>query len=106
MVRSNINTVLLQQAGLVCLLASGCVRSDPCIAPVVGRAPRLGVQVDRAEIDVRQSKVGGEIKTLAELVRVRAIAGKTEAFVADGNHVVGVEGADVVRRAADPVRKD
>ena len=102
-VRSYIDTVLLQEAGLVSFFASSSVRSDPCVAPVIRCTPGLGVQVNCAEGDVGQREVSGKIETFAKLVGVRAIAGETEALVADGNHMVGVERADVVGRATDPV---
>lgn len=96
-VGSNLYTILFQQAGLVSLLACRSVRCDPRISPVVGCAPGRRVEMESAEGDVGQGEVGGEIETLAKLVGVRAIATQTEALVANGNHVVRVKGAYIVR---------
>lgn len=105
-VRLNIHPILLEQTRLARFLARGRVGANPRIAPIIRGAPGLGVQVEGAEGDVGEGEVGGEVEALAELVGVGAVAGEAEALVANGDHVVAVERADVVGALANPVCED
>lgn len=102
-VRSSRRTILLQQTGLLGLLAHSSVSCDPRITPIVGGAPRTRVEMHRAKGNVWQGNVGGEVETLNVRVGVGAVAIESEALVANGDHAVSVERADVVGRGADPV---
>lgn len=95
-----------KQAGLAGSGARLAVGLDPGVAPVVLGAPGAGVQVEGAEVEGADLEVGGEVEALAELVRVAAVAGEAEPFVAERDHVRRVEALDVGRRRRCPVGDD
>ena len=81
---------------------------DPQRTPGIGLAPRAGVEVIRAEVDRRDVQVGGEIRAgpRGEGVRAVRVGGDAEAFLADADHVVGVEALDVGGDVGDPGCED
>lgn len=64
--------------------------------------------MEGAEIDGRDGEVGGEVRSRANGVWIRAIraGGEAEAFVAEAHHVVGVERLDIGRDGGNPVCDD
>lgn len=81
------------------------MRGHPLVAPVVGGAPGLGVEVEGAEVEGGDPEVGLEVEALAVAEGVAAVGagGEAEAFVAERDQVLGVERLDVRRRVARPL---
>lgn len=81
------------------------MRGNPLVAPVVGRAPGLGVEVEGAEVEGGDLQVRLEVEALAvaEGVAVIGAGGEPEALVAERDHVLGVERLDVRRRVTRPL---
>lgn len=83
------------------------MRRDPQVAPVVGSAPGARVEVQGAEVEGGDLKVGLEVDALVvrEGVAAVAVGGEPEALVAERHHVRRVERLDVRRRRARPLRQ-
>ncbi len=81
---------------------------DPQIAPIVGSAPRAGVEVEGGEVEGGDLQVGLEVEALAVREGVASVAagGEPEALVAERHHVRRVERLDVRRDLGGPGRED
>lgn len=90
-------SVLLEHYRLPRLLADEVVLNDPLVAPGVVVAPLIGVQVESAVVESGDGEILHEINAFVAGIRVGSIAewGRQPAFIANGDHVVGVEGLDV-----------
>ena len=91
--------VFLQHDGLAGGFADGVVLRDPGAAPGVVVPPRVRVHVEGAVVDRLDGEVLDEVDAFVAAVRVGAVAAGVAwlqpAFVAEGHHVVCVEGLDI-----------
>lgn len=100
------HTIFFEQTRLVELLTNLRMCLDPAVAKRIAHAPAVRVEVEGTETDVSHLQVCLPIYAFTKLVRIGTIARETEAFVADGDHVVWVKRTDVVTRLADPFSQD
>lgn len=105
--------VFFEKDGLAQLLADGIVLRDPRVAPRVVVPPLVSVHVDGAvvkgwdgqillEIDAFVAGVGVTLLVVGDIGR----GGGKPAFVAEGNHMLGVEIFDVSGGVGGPFGND
>lgn len=102
--------ILLQHDRFPRRFADRVMLTDPCAAPAVVVPPLIGVEVESTVVDGGDGEVLDEIDAFVPAVGVGAVAscygGGQPAFVAERDHVVGVEGFDEFAGGACPVRDD
>lgn len=100
-------SILLQQHRLARRLPNSIVLRDPRVHPVVAVAPLLRVGVEGAVVDTGDGQVLDKVDAFVSAVGVAAVAAAVgagePAFVAEGDHVVCVEGLDVFAGRRGPV---
>lgn len=72
------NAVLLEQAGLAGGLARGAVRLHPAIAPFVGRAPAVRVEMEGSKVDGGDGEVAREVAAFDVGVGIAAVGEEVE----------------------------
>lgn len=81
---------------------------NPRTAPSIRRSPGVGVQMKRPEIKRGDLQVGLEVDALAIAEGIASVGPRREPepFVAQRDHVLGVERLHVGRRLARPLGHD
>ena len=100
--------VLLEDDRLPRRFARRVVLHDPLVAPGLVVAPRIRVEVEGAVVERRDGEVLDKVHPFVPGVGVRAVThGRCHPpFVAEGHHVLRIQGFDVRADARGPVGDD
>lgn len=102
------NPVLLQNDWFTSRFANGVVLLDPFVAPGIVVPPLAGIQMESSVVERGNGEVLDKVDSLVAAVRIRAIAlGRGQPpFVAQADHVAGIERLDIFADIRSPIEDD